>query len=99
MASRQWQVGSGKWAIASGQWQVGNERWGVGSGKWAVVSGQWHPRKDCQIHLHNAVYLVFVFRVRVLLGVTVSIRDELCLGLWLGVWLESRIGFGINSWA
>ena len=38
-------------------------------------------------------------RVRVLLGGTVSIRDELCLGLWLGVWLESRIGFGINSWA
>ena len=45
-------------------------------------------------------YSVFVFRVRVVLGVTVrvSIRDELCLGLRLGVWLELGIGFGIKSW-
>ena len=85
--------------MESGQLQVGNGKWAMKGGEWAVASGRWHPRKDCQIHLHIAVYLVFVFRVRVLLGVTVSIRDELCLGLWLGVWLESRIGFGINSWA
>ena len=71
----------------------------MGSGQWQVGRGEWAVASKKGLSDSFAVYLVFVFRVRVLLGVTVSIRDELCLGLWLGVWLESRIGFGINSWA
>ena len=41
MASREWQVGSGKWGVASGEWQVGSGKWGMASGEWQVASRGW----------------------------------------------------------